>query len=106
MTWTETTSPTRLAAAAPASVFLCTEDGLGTLQATHFPLAKTFDEVMEALAETLGQLGVSHRRIALTCFERHPGDCHRGILAEAWAALHDGEVEHLGPDGCRRLLPA
>ena len=41
---------TTFAAAAPASVFLCTEDGLGTLQATHFPLAKTFDEVMESLA--------------------------------------------------------
>lgn len=63
-------------------------------------------EVMEALDETLGQLGVSHRRIALTCFERHPEDCHRGILADAWAARHAGEVEHLGPDGCRRLLPA
>lgn len=63
-------------------------------------------EVMEALNETLSQLGVSHRRIALTCFERHPKDCHRGILADAWAALHEGEVEHLGPDGCRRLLPA
>jgi uncharacterized protein (DUF488 family) len=63
-------------------------------------------EVLEALDETLGQLGVSHRRIALTCFERHPEDCHRGILADEWAARHAGEVEHLGPDGCRRLLPA
>ena len=41
---------TTFAAAAPKSVFVCTEDGLGTLEATHFPLAKTFDEVMEALA--------------------------------------------------------
>jgi uncharacterized protein (DUF488 family) len=63
-------------------------------------------EVLDALDETLGQLGVSHRRIALTCFERHPEDCHRGILADEWAARHALEVEHLGPDGCRRLLPA
>ena len=27
-----------------------TEDGLGTLDVPHFPLARTFDEVMEALA--------------------------------------------------------
>lgn len=60
-------------------------------------------EVMEALAGTLGRLGVSQRRIALTCFERHPDDCHRGILADAWAALNGCEVRHLGPDGCRRL---
>ena len=60
-------------------------------------------EVMVALTETLRRLGVSHRRIALTCFERHPEDCHRGILADSWAELTGGEVRHLGPDGCRRL---
>ena len=31
-------------------VFLLTEDGLGTLDVPHFPLARTFDEVMQALA--------------------------------------------------------
>jgi hypothetical protein len=41
---------TTFAAGAPAPVFICTEDGLGTLEATHFPLSRTFDEVMEALA--------------------------------------------------------
>ncbi len=41
---------TTFAAGAPAPVFICTEDGLGTLEATHFPLARTFDEVVEALA--------------------------------------------------------
>ena len=41
---------TTFAAAAQKSVFVCTEDGLGTLEAAHFPLARTFDEVMEALA--------------------------------------------------------
>jgi uncharacterized protein (DUF488 family) len=63
-------------------------------------------EVLASLSEALREQGVSHRRIALTCFERHPEDCHRGILAEAWAARHRGEVLHLGPDGCRRLIPA
>lgn len=63
-------------------------------------------EVLEALSETLVEQGVSHRRIALTCFERHPGDCHRGILAQAWAERHEARVRHLGPEGCRRLVPA
>ncbi|MBF0094661.1 MAG: ATP-binding protein [Alphaproteobacteria bacterium] len=41
---------TTFAAGASAPVFICTEDGLGTLKVPHFPLAHTFDEVMEALA--------------------------------------------------------
>ena len=40
---------TTFAAGAPDPVFILTEDGLGTLDAAHFPLARTFDEVMEAL---------------------------------------------------------
>lgn len=63
-------------------------------------------EVMASLDETLREHGVSHRRIALTCFERHPDDCHRGVLAQEWAAEHRAEVLHLGPDGCKRLIPA
>lgn len=43
-------------------------------------------------------------RICLMCFERHPDDCHRGIIAERWVRRHGGRVEHLGPDGCPRLL--
>lgn len=38
------------AAQAERPVFICTEDGLGTLDVPHFPLARSFDEVMEALA--------------------------------------------------------
>ena len=63
-------------------------------------------DVMTCLTNALLEQGVTHRRIALTCFERHPEDCHRGILAEAWAARHGGEVLHLGPEGCRRLVRA
>jgi uncharacterized protein (DUF488 family) len=63
-------------------------------------------EVLASLSAALREQGVAHRRIALTCFERHPEDCHRGILAEAWSASHRDEVMHLGPEGCRRLVPA
>jgi hypothetical protein len=41
---------TTFAAGAPDPVFVLTEDGLGTLEVPHFPLARTFDEVMQALA--------------------------------------------------------
>jgi hypothetical protein len=41
---------TTFGAGAPAPVFIPTEDGLGTLEVPHFPLARTFDQVMEALA--------------------------------------------------------
>ncbi len=38
------------AANSQAPVFMPTEDGLGTLNVPHFPVAKSFDDVMEALA--------------------------------------------------------
>jgi hypothetical protein len=41
---------TTFAAGAPDPVFVLTEDGLGTLEVPHFPLARTLDEVMQALA--------------------------------------------------------
>jgi hypothetical protein len=41
---------TTFAAAAPKPVFIQTEDGLGTLEVPRFPLARTFEEVMEGLA--------------------------------------------------------
>jgi hypothetical protein len=41
---------TTFAAEAPKPVFILTEDGLGTLDVEHFPLAKSFDDVIGALA--------------------------------------------------------
>lgn len=41
---------TTFAGQANKPVFIQTEDGLGTLSAANFPLSRTFDEVMEALA--------------------------------------------------------
>ena len=40
---------TTLAASAPSPVVIQTEDGLGVLDVTHFPLAKSYGDVMEAL---------------------------------------------------------
>lgn len=41
---------TSFAAAAPAPVVIQTEDGLGTLKVPAFPLAKSFQDVLDALA--------------------------------------------------------
>jgi hypothetical protein len=41
---------TTFAAGAPNPVFLITEDGLGKINVPHFPLARSFDDVMEGLA--------------------------------------------------------
>jgi hypothetical protein len=41
---------TTFAADANAPVFVQTEDGLGTLATSHFPLARTFEDVIDALA--------------------------------------------------------
>ena len=40
---------TTLGACAPDPVFILTEDGLGNLEVPAFPLAKSFDEVMESI---------------------------------------------------------
>jgi len=41
---------TTFAASAPGAVIVPTEDGIGALEVDHFPLARSFGEVMEALA--------------------------------------------------------
>ena len=41
---------TTFAAGGDKAVAVCTEDGLGTLKLPHFPLARSFEEVIEALA--------------------------------------------------------
>lgn len=43
------TGKTTFGAMAPSPVFIQTEDGLGNLDATAFPLAQSFDDVMQAL---------------------------------------------------------
>jgi AAA domain len=40
---------TTLGASAPAPIFILTEDGLGVLDVPHFPLAQTFDDVIDAI---------------------------------------------------------
>jgi len=59
------------------------------------------------IVETFDTLLVTHlsasKRICLTCFERHPDDCHRAILADVWRRRGRRKVHHLAPDGAPRL---
>lgn len=45
---------TTFASGAPNPIFILTEDGLGDLEVSHFPVCTTFEEVLECLA-TLGR---------------------------------------------------
>lgn len=60
-------------------------------------------DLIEAFVGELQSLVLSGLRVCLTCYERHPGDCHRGILAEYWVRETGGDVHHLAPDGRPRL---
>lgn len=92
------------------------------LLATHAELAGKLDElerrydaqfkvVFEAIAailemfdELVGRLLDAGKRVCLTCYERHPDDCHRGVLAERWRRGSWREVEHLGADESCHLI--
>ena len=64
-------------------------------------------DVLDALEEAVAQHVAVGRPVALTCFERHHEDCHRSVLAAAWAARGFGrEVEHVATDGCARRIRA
>ena len=63
-------------------------------------------ELVEALDRVIAPLQAAGQVVALLCYERHPGDCHRGILAERWRRLTGGEVHHIGTSGARRFSRA
>lgn len=65
-----------------------------------------FGEVEDAFESLMSPILAEDKRPALTCFERHAGDCHRSILAERWAARDERrrQFHHLATDGCARLV--
>jgi hypothetical protein len=46
---------TTFAASSEKPIFILTEDGLGDIEVPHFPLAKSYEEVMEALTSLLNE---------------------------------------------------
>ena len=78
---------------------------------THLECLQLYDRhlgmnglILEALDELIGQLLDVGKRVCLMCYERHPDDCHRGLLASRWQAGLHREIEHLGADETCRLI--
>jgi uncharacterized protein (DUF488 family) len=66
---------------------------------------ETMDGLAEGFVDFVVELLEAGRRVCLVCYERHPGDCHRGILAELLEARGVASVQHIAPDGRPRLAP-
>lgn len=64
--------------------------------AAHPMIGDMFDEV-------LGRLIDVGKRVCVICYERHPDDCHRGILLNEWLKGTCRRVLHLGADNQYRL---
>jgi uncharacterized protein (DUF488 family) len=63
------------------------------------------EEMLVVQFDTLiAELHAHGKRVCLTCFERHPDDCHRSILADLWRQRGRRKVEHLATDGAPRFL--
>lgn len=66
-----------------------------------------YPEIVAQFDALVTELEAECTNVAITCFERHPKDCHRSILADAWCEYGRARrVEHLHSEGCKRLLPA
>ena len=65
-----------------------------------------FDEIVPAFERPLAEQLREGKRVCVTCFERHPDDCHRAILAARWRERRARKVKHLATEGFERLLPA
>jgi uncharacterized protein (DUF488 family) len=63
-------------------------------------------QVFADFSRLLAELHRDGKSVCVTCFERHPGDCHRGILATRWEEKKRRKVSHIEPGGCPRLVPA
>lgn len=84
------------------------EEFIDLLRAECLALYRSFLAQHEMLVDQfdtlIGQLHAHGKRVCLTCFERHPDDCHRSILADSWRQRGRRSVEHLATDGAPRLL--
>jgi hypothetical protein len=77
------------AAGAPEPIFLLTEDGLGTLEVSHFPLARTFDEVMDGL-ERLYTDEHGYRTVVIDSVDwLEPLVWQRACKDNRWASIED-----------------
>ncbi len=55
-------------------------------------------DIVDQLDQLIGECVAQGKRVALTCFERLPADCHRSVLADELAERKGWRIEHLGVD--------
>jgi hypothetical protein len=80
---------TTFAANAPSCVVVPTEDGLGTLDVPHFPLARSFDAVMEALAALYTEPH-EYRTVVVDSVDwLEPLVWQRACAEHKWASIED-----------------
>lgn len=72
--------------------------------AAYASLLRRRPSIVERFEELLAPYMREGAGVAIMCFERHPGDCHRAILAEAWRRRGRRRVAHLAPEGCVRMV--
>jgi uncharacterized protein (DUF488 family) len=52
--------------------------------------------ILDEFSALIGGYAKDGKKACIMCFERDPGECHRGVLAARWAERHKGQVVHLG----------
>jgi uncharacterized protein (DUF488 family) len=65
---------------------------------------EAMDGLADGFVEFVCDLVAQGKCICLVCYERHPGDCHRGILAELLEKHTTVSIEHIAPEGRPRLV--
>ena len=80
---------TTFAAGARDPVFILTEDGLGTLAVPHFPLARTFDDVMQALASLYTEDHVFRTLVVDSADWLEPLIWARVCKDQGWSSIED-----------------
>lgn len=80
---------TTFAAGADRPVFIPTENGLGVLDVPHFPLARSFDDVMEALAALYTETH-EYRTVVIDSVDwLEPLVWQRACKDNGWASIED-----------------
>ncbi len=80
---------TTFAAGAPAPVLLPTEDGLGTLDVPHFPVLRTFEQVMEALAALYSEPH-EHKTVVVDSLDwLEPLVWQKACADQGWASIEE-----------------
>jgi uncharacterized protein (DUF488 family) len=65
---------------------------------------ETADGLIESFVDFISEMLDEGLRVCLVCYERHPGDCHRGVLAELLEKCGAADVRHIAPEGRPRMV--